>query len=179
MGIVNIVDLIIGVCFILSVLIGYHRGFVVTIARLMAMVVSYLGAVAVARVCQKQIAVSIILPVLAKQMDIKLLGGIGEEALTAAAEGISYTLVFAVMFSVLQFVFLLLVSALRLVDHVPVLGKLNKLGGAVLGFFWMFLLCLLLGNVFFTYVPKELRHQWGFTKKAVQNTVLLSVFAED
>ena len=110
-------------------------------------------------------------------MDIKLLGGIGEEALTAAAEGISYTLVFAVMFSVLQFVFLLLVSALRLVDHVPVLGKLNKLGGAVLGFFWMFLLCLLLGNVFFTYVPKELRHQWGFTKKAVQNTVLMCVFA--
>lgn len=178
MGIVHTVDLIIGVCFIFSVLIGYHRGFVVTIARLMAMVVSYLGAVAVARVCQTEIAVNIILPVLEKQLDIKLFGEIGGEALTAAAEGLSYTLIFAVIFSVLQLVFLIVVSALKLVDHIPVLGKLNKLGGAVLGFFWMFLLCLLLGNVFFTYVPKELRHQWGFTKKAVQNTVLLSVFTD-
>ena len=83
------------------------------------------------------------------------------------------------VFALLQFVLLRAIHVLKLVDHIPVLGTMNKLAGGVLGFFWVFILCILLGRVFFTYVPDSLRSQWGFTGKAVQQTVLLNAFVPD
>ena len=43
MDITTCVDMIIGVCMLVSVLVGYHRGFLVTIARIVAMVAAYIG----------------------------------------------------------------------------------------------------------------------------------------
>ena len=45
MDITTCIDVVIGVCMLVSVLVGYHRGFLVTIARIVAMVASYIGAV--------------------------------------------------------------------------------------------------------------------------------------
>jgi hypothetical protein len=87
-------------------------------------------------------------------------------------------LVFCISFGVLQFFLFQLVRSLRLIGKIPVIGKLDKLAGAVFGFFWVFLLCMIVGHFFFQYIPGELRHQWGFTKKAVEQSVLLDVFAK-
>jgi hypothetical protein len=87
--------------------------------------------------------------------------------------------IFSLSFALLQFVFANVIRTLKLVDRLPIIGRLDKLGGAVLGFFWVFLLCLFLGNIFFTYVPEGLRHLWGFTDRAVENTVLLNAFVPD
>lgn len=176
MKLTQMIDSIIGICFLISVLVGYYRGLIVTIARIVAMVASYLGAVLAAEALKGVIARLVFLPLLNRQLEGSLFAGIAGEALLEIAQGIAYSVVFFVVFALLEFILFRVVHALKLIDHVPVLGRLNRLGGAVLGFFWVFLLCLLLGNVFFTYVPKELQHQWGFTKTEVQNTVLLNVF---
>ena len=56
MDITTCVDVIIGVCMLVSVLVGYHRGFLVTIARIVAMVAAYIGAVLAAGTLKKMLA---------------------------------------------------------------------------------------------------------------------------
>lgn len=179
MDITTCVDLVIGVCMLVSVLVGYHRGFLVTIARIVAMVASYIGAVLAAGTLKKMLAQTVFMPVLEKQMGSGALAQLAGQALEPAAEGIAYSVAFFVVFAVLQFVLLHSIRAFKLVDHIPVLGTMNKLAGGILGFFWVFILCMLLGNVFFTYVPGELCSQWGFTDQKVKQTVLLSAFVPD
>lgn len=169
-------DAMIGVFFLLSVFLGYHRGLVLTVARVAAMAAAYIGARSLAVLSSGMLARQFILPGLQDRLENNLLNGLAEAALTESAEGIAYSFVFCVALFVLEFVLLRLINGFRLLDDIPVVGKLNKLGGAVVGFLWVFLLCLLVGNVFFTYIPKELQHKMGFTEKAVQETVLLNVF---
>ncbi len=177
MGIVHIVDMVIGISLLFSIWMGYRRGLVVTVARIAAMVVSYLGAVLVAGACKEVVASKIILPLLfTVQHSLAALSG---DAATAVAERIAYAAVFALAFAVLELALTFLISLLKLVDRIPVIGLLDRLGGAIFGFLWVFLFCLVLGNVFFSYVPAKLRHQWGFTEKAVRDTILLNVFMED
>lgn len=168
--------MVIGVFFLLSVVVGYHRGLVLTIARLVAMAAAYIGARSMAVLCRGILGQEFLLPMLEKQLGQNPLGGLMETTITDAAEGIAYSLVFCVAFFLLELILLRLVNGFKLVDHIPVVGKINKLGGAVVGFLWVFLLCLLLGNVFFTYIPKELRYNMGFTKEEIKETVLLNVF---
>lgn len=179
MEITTCIDAVIGICILVSVLIGYHRGFLVTIARIVAMVASYIGAVLAAGTLKKMLAQTVFMPMLEKQMGSGALARLAGQALEPAAEGIAYSIVFFVVFAVLQFVLLHSIRAFKLVDHIPVLGTMNKLAGGILGFFWVFILCMLLGNVFFTYVPVEIRTQWGLTDQKVQQTVLLSAFVPD
>lgn len=176
MTITQILDLIIGILFLVSVLLGYYRGLVLTVARVVVMIAAYIGAKSLAVLSSGMLGQHIILPVLQRQAEGNLLGSLVETAISDAAEGMAYSLVFFVAFIVLEFVLIRLAGGLKLVDHIPVVGKLNKIGGAIVGFLWIFLILLLLGNVFFTYVPKEMQHQMGFTKKAVQETVFLNVF---
>lgn len=172
----QIVDLVIGLLFLVSVVTGYHRGLVITLVRIAALAVSYIGAAAVAKTTGDVLGRTVVLPILKKSLEGSPAGVIPEQMLMEAVDGIAYSLLFFLIFSVLQVIFLLLVRMLKPVDKLPVVGKLNKLGGAVFGFLWVFILCLLLGNVFFTYVPKQVRRQMGLGKRAVQETVLLNVF---
>lgn len=176
MKITEILDVVIGVLFLVSVLLGYYRGLVLTIARLAAMAAAYIGARSLAVLTKGILGQQIMLPILKRQLEENPLGGFAETAATDAAEGAAYSLVFCIALFVLELILLRLVNGFKLVDCIPVVGKLNKLGGAVAGFLWVFLLCLVLGNVFFTYIPKEMQHRMGFTEQAVQETVLLSVF---
>ena len=64
MDITTCVDVIIGVCMLVSVLVGYHRGFLVTIARIVAMVAAYIGAVLAAGTLKKMLAEAVFVPVL-------------------------------------------------------------------------------------------------------------------
>lgn len=174
--ITEILDWVIGISLLVSVLLGWHRGLVLTAARLGAVVVTYIGARSLAVLAQGFLGQQWILPVLQRQLEGNQLGGLLETALEEAAEGIAYSIVFFVAFAVLEFILLRLVNGLKVIDSIPVIGRLNKLGGAVVGFLWVFLVFVLAGNVFFTYVPGEIRHQMGFTNEAVKESVLLQVF---
>lgn len=172
----QIVDLAIGLLFLVSVLTGYHRGLVVTLARIAALAAAYLGAAAAAKILGNVLGRTILLPMLKKHLEGSAAGLLPEQMLWETVDGIAYSLVFFLLFFVLQVFFLLLIRMLKMVDRIPVVGKLDKLGGAVFGFLWVFILCLLLGNVFFTYVPRSVQKQMGLGKRAVENTVLLNVF---
>lgn len=176
MKITAMLDVMIGGFFLFSVFLGYHRGLVLTIARVAVMAAAYIGARSLAVLSSGMVAHRFILPGMGEKLENSLSGGLAEAALTEAAEGIAYSFVFCVALFVLEVLLLRLINGFRLLDDIPVVGKLNKLGGAVVGFLWVFLLCLLLGNVFFTFIPEELQKKMGFTKKAVQETVLLNVF---
>lgn len=179
MSITSYTDIVIAICILVSVLVGYHRGFLVTIARIVAMVASYIGAILAAEMLKKTLAQTLFVPMIRQELGNGAFADLAQEALLQTAEGIAYSVVFFVVFALLQFVLLCAIHVLKLVDHIPVLGTMNKLAGGVLGFFWVFILCILLGRVFFTYVPDSLRSQWGFTGKAVQQTVLLNAFVPD
>ncbi len=176
MDVVTCVDMVIGISMLVSILVGYHRGFLVTIARIVAMVASYIGAVLIAGALKESIADTVILPAVQQQMEGSSLTGLAGEALTGAAQGIAYSIVFFAAFAIIHFILLRLVHGLKLVDHIPVLGTMNKLAGGILGFLWIFILCMLLGNIFFNYIPSQVRSQWGFTQEAVQNSMLLNAF---
>lgn len=94
MDITTCVDLVIGVCMLVSVLVGYHRGFLVTIARIVAMVASYIGAVLAAGTLKKMLAQTVFMPVLEKQMGSGALAQLAGQALEPAAEGIAYSVAF-------------------------------------------------------------------------------------
>jgi uncharacterized membrane protein required for colicin V production len=179
MSITSYTDIVIAICILVSVLVGYHRGFLVTIARIVAMVASYIGAILAAEMLKKTLAQTLFVPMIRQGLGNGAFADLAQEALLQTAEGIAYSVVFFVVFALLQFVLLRAIHVLKLVDHIPVLGTMNKLAGGVLGFFGVFILCILLGRVFFTYVPDSLRSQWGFTGKAVQQTVLLNAFVPD
>lgn len=147
-----------------------------TIARILAMVVSYLGAMFIAGALKVPVADRLFEGFMSRQAVDGMFTGLAEKAVLEAARGMAYSLLFFIAFVVLQFLLFRVIKALKLVDYVPVVGKLNKLGGALLGFLWVFLLCFLIGNVFFTYVPKQVQKEWGFTNKAVERTVLLQSF---
>lgn len=87
MDITTCVDMIIGVCMLVSVLVGYHRGFLVTIARIVAMVAAYIGAVLAAGTLKKMLAEAVFVPVLEKQMGSGALAQFAGQALEPAAEG--------------------------------------------------------------------------------------------
>lgn len=176
MKITEIFDVIIGGGFLVSVLLGYHRGLILTVARVAAMVAAYIGARSLAVMSQGILGHQLLLPVLEKQLEGSYPGSLVENAITNAADGIAYSLVFCIAFFILELILLRLINGFKLVDHIPVVGKINKLGGAVIGFLWVFLLCLLLCNIFFTYIPKELQHSMGFTEEAIRETILLNVF---
>ena len=99
MDITTCVDVVIGVCMLVSILVGYHRGFLVTIARIVAMVASYIGAVLAAGTLKKMLAQTVFMPVLEKQMGSGALAQLAGQALEPAAEGIAYSVVFFVVFA--------------------------------------------------------------------------------
>lgn len=134
MSITSYTDIVIAICILVSVLVGYHRGFLVTIARIVAMVASYIGAILAAEMLKKTLAQTLFVPMIRQGLGNGAFADLAQEALLQTAEGIAYSVVFFVVFALLQFVLLRAIHVLKLVDHIPVLGTMNKLAGGVLGF---------------------------------------------
>ncbi len=175
---VEMIDMVIGILLVVSLISGYCTGLVMTVARILVTVVSYIGAGIVAKE-GKEWAGKLLLSSILNGKNSEFAESLGELAkplLQETAEGLAYSLLFFVSFFVIQIVLMQLIKVLKIVDYIPVVGKINKLGGAVAGFLWMFVVVLLVSNVFFTYVPKEARKEMGITKKAAKETVLFQAF---
>lgn len=79
-------------------------------------------------------------------------------------------------FIVLSIICRYLVQVLRLVDKLPVVGTLDKFGGAVVGFVVAFIVLYFVINLFFDIVPQSTLDGMGWTKEAVQKTMFIKGF---
>ena len=90
--------------------------------------------------------------------------------------GLGREIVFVVAFIVLSIICRYLVQVLRLVDKLPVVGTLDKFGGAVVGFVVAFIVLYFVINLFFDIVPQSTLDGMGWTKEAVQKTMFIKGF---
>jgi len=72
--------------------------------------------------------------------------------------------------------FLQVVKIVKIVDWIPVVGTLDKAGGAMAGFFFAFLACYFLFRFLHMAVPQQTWNDWGLTQAAVGRTYLLQAF---
>ena len=73
-------------------------------------------------------------------------------------------------------VFRIVLNTLKIVDYIPVIGFLNKLGGAAVSFFISFIIIYVICSAVFSYVPQEALDSVGLTKQAIKGSILLSAF---
>ena len=91
MSITSYTDIVIAICILVSVLVGYHRGFLVTIARIVAMVASYIGAILAAEMLKKTLAQTLFVPMIRQGLGNGAFADLAQEALLQTAEGIAYS----------------------------------------------------------------------------------------
>lgn len=87
MSITSYTDIVIAICILVSVLVGYHRGFLVTIARIVAMVASYIGAILAAEMLKKTLAQTLFVPMIRQGLGNGAFADLAQEALLQTAEG--------------------------------------------------------------------------------------------
>lgn len=68
------------------------------------------------------------------------------------------------------------VQVLKIVDWIPVVGFLNRAGGAFIGFITAFLIFHILFGFLFRVVPQEFWEQCGLTQEVIAKTHLLKAF---
>lgn len=95
----------------------------------------------------------------------QILSGIVGIPVTA---GFFFVIVFAIFWKVAKLV--------KIVDWIPVVGTLDKFGGAVAGFCTAFLICYFLFFFLGTVIPQQVWDGWGLTKEVVDKTYLLQAF---
>lgn len=89
---------------------------------------------------------------------------------------VSGYLLFGVVFVVALVVLYRMVGVLKLVDYIPVVGTLNKLGGAVIGFVVEFIFFFILGRILFGLIPMDSWAQIGLTGEMIEKSYLLQAF---
>lgn len=70
------------------------------------------------------------------------------------------------------------VKLVKIVDWIPVVGGLDRLGGAVVGFGLAFLVCLVLFSFLGAALPVKTWNEWGLTREMIDKTYILRVFLQ-
>lgn len=94
----------------------------------------------------------------------------------ALAHMIGVMPLFGIFFIIAVVILNQVVKVVKLVEWIPVVGTLNKAGGAVLGFVLAFVVCYILFHFLFETIPQEVWEQWGLTKEVIAKTYLLQAF---
>ena len=101
---------------------------------------------------------------------VAVIGSYVIAAVLASYVGLGREIVFVVAFIVLSIICRYLVQVL------PVVGTLDKFGGAVVGFVVAFIVLYFVINLFFDIVPQSTLDGMGWTKEAVQKTMFIKGF---
>lgn len=160
MGIITVTDISIAVILIIAVISGYINGLIVKIAQFASLVASFIIASATAK---------ILLPGLKGKIFSQPYGGFIKEKIVY---NIIFTIVFLVAFIILRHV----AGMLKFTRHIPVIGFLDRIGGAVAGFLTDFIVIYIIAGIFFSVIPQEILESWGFTQEAIRNSLLLQAF---
>lgn len=83
---------------------------------------------------------------------------------------------FGVFFIIAMAILNQAVKAVKIVSWIPVVGTINKAGGAAVGFLIAFFACFLLLRFLFGTVPQELWQRMGLWQEAIDRTYLLKAF---
>jgi len=70
------------------------------------------------------------------------------------------------------------VQVLKVVEWIPLIGIVNKAGGAFAGFIGAFLVFYILFGFLFRVVPQEMWERWGLTQEVIDKTYLFKAFID-
>lgn len=173
MDIVKIIDIVIAVLLIAAVITGYITGFVMKVANLAVLVASYFIALMLANMLSPQLEDYINGQV--SQTPVAFAGGIMADTAGNLAHNIVFSIILVISFIILHHV----VSVLKVTSHIPVIGKIDRICGAIAGFFIDFIVIYIIFSIFFSVVPQETLDGIGLTKEAIGNSVLLQAFYKE
>ena len=172
-SIVAIVDIILIVSLLFALIKGWHIGLAMRLAHFVALVVSCVVANLCAASLKVYVSNSWIVPLMQKKAGNSVCSiPYAQNGMELAAQGI------AIVFTIAMVILGRLIGLLHIVDHIPVIGKINKVGGAIVGFLITFIILYVVGNALFTLLPQTMLDGWGFTKEAIAKTYLLQIFAD-
>ncbi|MCH5266740.1 MAG: CvpA family protein [Lachnospiraceae bacterium] len=96
-------------------------------------------------------------------------------AFLASQAGFAHAVVFVPAFIVMSIVCHYLVGALGLVDRIPIVGALDKYGGAIVNFIVAFIVIYYVANLFLNgIIPQETLDSWGWTRETLNKTIFIS-----
>ncbi len=169
MEIGTIIDIVLACIFCVSLVSGWHQGLVMKVASLIVAGVSYI----LAGILSKTIS-----PYAASEIakNVSKNAGILKNGVVNVTEAFLYTVIFMIVFFVIRYVFRKLIKVLKIVDHIPLIGFLNRVGGAIAGFLVDFIIIYVICSFLFTIVPASAWTEIGLTRAVIKNTILLSVF---
>lgn len=175
--IANVMDIVLALLFLVAICRGWRIGLAMKAGHLAALVGAGILAGVVANMLKTTVSSQWVAPYLEKRAGEKIasLDGL-DEGISLVAENMAYYLLFGVIFVVALAVLRHVVGVLKLVDYIPVVGTLNKLGGAVIGFVAEFIFFFILGRVLFGLIPMESWAQIGLTREMIEKSYLLQAF---
>lgn len=169
MDIGTIIDIILACILCVSLVCGWYQGLVMKVASLVVVGASYILAGILSKTISPYVADEI-----AKKASKNV--WILKNGVTNVTEAFLYTVIFIIVFFVIRYVFRKLIKVLKIVNHIPVIGFLNKAGGALAGFVVDFIIICVICSFLFTIVPTAAWAEIGLTRAVIKNTILLSVF---
>ena len=173
----NVIDIVLAVLFLVAICRGWHIGLAMKAGHLAALIGAGILANVGANILKTTVSSRWVLPYLEEQAKEGLYSVKGvEQGISLAAENIAYYIIFGIIFAVADIVLHHIVGMLKLVDYIPVVGTLNKLGGAVAGFLVEVIFFFILGRVLFSLIPMESWAQMGLTREMIDASYLLRAF---
>lgn len=177
-SIVAIVDIILLISLLFAIIKGWHIGLAMRLAHLIALIASC----AIANLCAASLKVYVGKTCIAPLLQQRAGNAVStvpyaQNGIELVAQGIAYYLLYAIAFTIIMVILGRLIRLLHIVDHIPVIGKINKAGGAMAGFLITFIILYVVGNAFFVLIPQTVLDGWGFTKEAIEKTYVLQIFA--
>ncbi len=92
------------------------------------------------------------------------------------AVNIAHHIIFGVAFIILFIILRHLANIFKIASHLPLIGTADRICGAVAGFLINFIVIYIICQLFFGIMPQDALISIGFTKKAIENSVLLQAF---
>lgn len=84
--------------------------------------------------------------------------------------------VFPVVFFIVLAILKQVIKLLKIVDHIPIVGTVNHIGGAIAGFLFYFIIIYIVFSIFFCTVPQDSLNNLGLTEDAIKDSLLLQAF---
>lgn len=174
----NIIDIIMLVCFLFAIMRGWRIGLVIKLAHLAAVIASCALAHGIATILKSSVGSKFILPMLEEKAGEELeMIPYAREGISFVADSVAYYLISSICFIIALVLLYQLIKVLHIVDYVPVVGKVNKAGGAVVGFLVEFVVFYFIWTVIFNVTPQSILDQYGLTENVISHTFILQAFA--
>lgn len=173
----NIIDIIMAVSFLFAIIRGWQVGLVIKLAHLIAVIASCAVAHVVANILKSSVGSKFILPILEEKAGEEMaLIPYAEEGISFVADSVAYYLISTICFILVIVLLYQLIKVLHIVDYVPVVGKINKAGGAIVGFLVEFMFFYIICTVVFNVLPQDTLQQWGLSESVISHTFILQAF---